>query len=303
MINVRFDEETMRTLRDINRRNARNAWIGMAAMIATAALFLWAFYSFIGPAIVHAAPNPPTRELAAHRGTTKAADENTISAFAYALPYADVLETDVRLTSDKKMVIMHDATLNRTTNCSGRVSERTLAAIKRCKTPRAQHPPSLRQLLVWADAQTKPVNLYLELKSTWTQSQVQGFVNEAASYELGDITVNSFSEANLTKVDRANDALPDELAGRHLDTAWDEGGDPTQPFQHVCDHYNGYFNSVSYVKKTYVDALQQVCNPPTFVGVYGSLDTDPEYQKAFDTGAQVLVVEDVKDARRWLNAR
>ena len=277
----------------------------LALIAVPLALLLGALAVLLAVTPSRAAPNPPgpAVQLAAHRGTTKAADENTISAFAYALPYADVLETDVRLTSDKKMVIMHDATLDRTTSCSGAVSKRTLAYIKQCRTPGGHHPPSLRQLLVWAAAQTKPVNLYLELKSTWTQSQVQGFVNEATSYELGDITVNSFSEANLAKVDRANDALPDELAGRHLDTAWDEGGDPTQPFQHVCDHYNGYFNSVSYLKKTYVDQLQQVCNPPTFVGVYGSLDTDAEYERAFATGAQVLVVEDVKDARRWLDAR
>ena len=249
------------------------------------------------------APTPAARLIAGHRGTTVARDENTISAFAYAWPYADILETDVRLTSDHKMVIMHDATLDRTTSCAGRVSSKTLAYIKACRTAHGDHPPSMRQWLQKADYLPGKRQLYLELKGTWTQAQVQGFVNEATRYDLGDITANSFSEATLAKVDRANDALPDELAGRHLDTAWDEGGDPTQPFQHVCDHYAGYFNSVAYLKTQWVNSLQQVCNPPTFVGVYGSLNTTAEYEQAFATGAQVLVVEDPKGARQWLAAR
>jgi glycerophosphoryl diester phosphodiesterase len=251
------------------------------------------------------APNAPSSTkplLAGHRGTTKAADENTISAFAYALPYADILETDVRLTSDKKMVIMHDATLDRTTNCTGRVSERTLAYIKGCKTPRGHHPPSLRQLLVWADAQTKSAGLQLELKGTWTQAQVQGFVNEATRYDL-EASASSFSKTNLDKVVRADDALPDEVAGRHLEIVFIEGGDPTMPPFLVCDSYDGYANSLAYLKKAYADTLQQVCNPPTYADVYGSLDTDPEYEQALATDAQILTVEDVKDARRWLGTR
>jgi glycerophosphoryl diester phosphodiesterase len=245
---------------------------------------------------------PAPRLIAGHRGATRGVDENTISAMAYALPYADVLETDVRLTSDKKMVIMHDATLNRTTNCTGNVSDRSLAAIKKCTTPRGHHPPSLRQLLQWANGQAKTPELQLELKGTWTQAQVQGFVNEATSYDL-EAAASSFSTATLAKVERANDSLPDETAGRHLDTVLIEGGDPTMPPFLVCDSYAGYANSISYLKKTYVDALQQVCNPPTYAAVYGSIDSDAEYQKAYDTTADMWIVEDAKDARRWLANR
>jgi glycerophosphoryl diester phosphodiesterase len=277
--------------------------IALALLVMAGGIF--AYFDWTDDQADAKVPTPTGPRLAGHRGTTVGADENTISAFTYAWPYADILETDVRLTSDQKMVIMHDATLDRTTSCTGKVSSRTLAYIKACRTDHGHHPPSLRQFLQWAQAQPDQTSrdIYLELKGTWTQTQVQAFVNETTRYELGRITANSFLEANLTKVAKANDALPDELAGAHLYIAWDEGGAPTQPFQHVCDRYDGYFNPLAYLTAQWVDNLQQVCNPSTFVGVYGHLDTTPEYEQAFATGAQVIVVEDPKEARQWLAAR
>src|SRR5215207_6076978 len=122
------------------------------------------------------APAEPKRLIAGHRGTTVGADENTLSAMSYAhRAGADILEADVRLTSDKKMVIMHDRTLTRTTDCSGAVSDRTLTYVKGCRTARGHHPPSLRQLLQWAGSKGR-LQLYLELKDAWTQTQVQRFV-------------------------------------------------------------------------------------------------------------------------------
>jgi len=67
-----------------------------------------------------------------HRGTVKFAPENTIAAFRKAIEMgADLLEMDVRETRDGHLVLMHDSTVNRTTNGRGRVAAMTLAEIKR----------------------------------------------------------------------------------------------------------------------------------------------------------------------------
>jgi len=67
-----------------------------------------------------------------HRGTVKFAPENTIAAFNKAIELgADLLEMDVRETKDGHLVLMHDATVNRTSDGRGRVSAMTLAEIKR----------------------------------------------------------------------------------------------------------------------------------------------------------------------------
>ena len=68
----------------------------------------------------------------AHRGGAGLRPENTLAAFAYADEIgADVLEMDVRRTADNQLVVIHDATLDRTTTGSGAVNTLTVAEIKR----------------------------------------------------------------------------------------------------------------------------------------------------------------------------
>ena len=66
-----------------------------------------------------------------HRGTVKFAPENTVAAFKKAIELgADLIEIDVRETKDGHLVILHDASVDRTTNGSGPVAEMTLNQVK-----------------------------------------------------------------------------------------------------------------------------------------------------------------------------
>lgn len=68
----------------------------------------------------------------AHRGASASAPENTLAAFELALRQgADGIELDAKLTADKQVVVIHDQTVNRTTEGSGRVREITLADLRR----------------------------------------------------------------------------------------------------------------------------------------------------------------------------
>lgn len=59
------------------------------------------------------------------------APENTLAAFAYAGSMGSHnFETDLRLTKDGEIVLLHDSTLNRTTNCTGPVADLTLAELQ-----------------------------------------------------------------------------------------------------------------------------------------------------------------------------
>lgn len=73
-----------------------------------------------------------TRVLAvAHRGGGLEAPENSIAGFAYAWDVgADSVELDVRTSGDGALVLMHDASVDRTTNGSGDVSTLTLPALQ-----------------------------------------------------------------------------------------------------------------------------------------------------------------------------
>lgn len=71
------------------------------------------------------------RPIIAHRGASGRAPENTLQAFELAIVGgADALELDVRLSRDGAPVVIHDATLDRTTDRSGPVRAQTLADLR-----------------------------------------------------------------------------------------------------------------------------------------------------------------------------
>ena len=67
----------------------------------------------------------------AHRGASAHAPENTLAAFELAFQQnADVIELDSKLSADGHVVVIHDQSVDRTTNGFGRVSELTLAGLR-----------------------------------------------------------------------------------------------------------------------------------------------------------------------------
>jgi len=83
---------------------------------------------------IPASPNPWLERRIlniAHQGGEIEAPSNTLFAFKTALEKgADVLELDVHATADRHLVVIHDATVDRTTDGSGRVDGKTLAQVK-----------------------------------------------------------------------------------------------------------------------------------------------------------------------------
>src|SRR5258708_12492052 len=99
----------------------------------------------------------PTPLVIAHRGDSAHRPENTLAAFASALEIgAAIAEFDVHLTRDGEVVVIHDATLDRTTNGHGAVRNMTLAEIRRLSagyparfgsTYRGERVPTLGEVL------------------------------------------------------------------------------------------------------------------------------------------------------------
>src|SRR5258707_15216110 len=90
-----------------------------------------------GVVLAQAAPAPASEAsskrimVIAHRGEHLHHPENTMAAFQAAIDAgADYFELDVRTTSDGKFVIMHDNTLDRTTNGTGEVYKHTFDEIR-----------------------------------------------------------------------------------------------------------------------------------------------------------------------------
>jgi glycerophosphoryl diester phosphodiesterase len=112
----------------------------------------------------------------AHRGaSTSTFGEGTLPAYKYAVRNrADILDADVRWTKDGPdadsvgtMVILHDATLDRVTNCTGNVSSWLWSAIRdRCRTEVGSQPlMRVDDLLSYADSVGKSVALEIKVSS------------------------------------------------------------------------------------------------------------------------------------------
>jgi glycerophosphoryl diester phosphodiesterase len=106
----------------------------------------------------------------AHRGASGSAPENTIAAFDKALEMnADYIELDVQMSKDGRLVVIHDSTVDRTTNGTGMVKEMTLKELQ-CldagawfhHTYQHQQIPTLEEVLDRYDH--KEIGFLIELK-------------------------------------------------------------------------------------------------------------------------------------------
>jgi glycerophosphoryl diester phosphodiesterase len=114
-------------------------------------------------------PDRPKPYVMAHRGNRVLCPENTLVAFVQALDDgADILETDLHLSADGVFMCIHDATVDRTTDGTGRVAEMTLAELKRLSAAsgrpefEAERIPTLAEV---AEMLSEDVALALELKT------------------------------------------------------------------------------------------------------------------------------------------
>ena len=100
--------------------------------------------------------------IAGHRGgMVKGFPENSIATFENTLRYTPAFfEIDPRLTKDSVMVLMHDATLERTTTGTGKVSDYSYAELKKFRLKDAEgnvtkfEIPTLSEVIEWARGKT-----------------------------------------------------------------------------------------------------------------------------------------------------
>ncbi len=108
----------------------------------------------------------PTRGICAYRGASNTYPENTRAAFREAIRLgAHMIEMDVCFTKDRQLILMHDVTVDRTTNGSGTVSELTLEEIKRLDAGSwkssqfdGEVVPTLEEVL-----QIMPINIWIDI--------------------------------------------------------------------------------------------------------------------------------------------
>ncbi|MBT3436054.1 MAG: glycerophosphodiester phosphodiesterase [Oceanospirillaceae bacterium] len=139
-------------------------------------------------------------QLFAHRGISDLAPENSMAAFELALAQgADGIELDVRLMSGQ-VVVMHDASVDRTTNGTGLVSQFNHNQWQGLDAGDGNPPPTLRQVLAFVAGRCE-VNI--ELKSVDLVPQVATEITNAVEhlgFGLTQLCVSAFDHRLLVQL-------------------------------------------------------------------------------------------------------
>lgn len=131
----------------------------------------------------------------AHRGGGREAPENSLTAFRNAANIGfDYFETDVRATSDGKVMVFHDANLNRVTDRVGRISALPYSEVRRAKVGGVDRVMRLEELLEEFD--DKFINI--DVKDDHT---VEPFIRLVKQKKVADrICVGSFSALRVRAI-------------------------------------------------------------------------------------------------------
>lgn len=158
-------------------------------------------------------PNPTLLRkplLIGHRGVPSLEDENTLESAKKAVALgADIVENDIYITKDNHLVIMHDATVDRTTNGKGYIEQMTLAEVKQLSTHRGYQIPTLAEYFQ-AFKDNKRMVHFVEIKSGHPNI-VAELKKEIEQYSIEDqVVAISF---NVAQIKRMKHQLPGYTTG------------------------------------------------------------------------------------------
>ncbi len=125
-----------------------------------------------------------TMEVTAHRGASKYYPENTMSAFIGAKKLgADVIELDIQQTKDKKLIVMHDTNLKRTTGVDKDIWKTNYEEIKLLDAGsflsdkfKGERVPLFEDVVKWAKENNMKLNI--ELKPTGNETDFEKYVSD-----------------------------------------------------------------------------------------------------------------------------
>jgi glycerophosphoryl diester phosphodiesterase len=150
-------------------------------------------------------PLPSDPQLIAHRGGPVYEPENTIAAFRNAIKVgADWIEMDIQRTKDGELVVIHDETVDRTTDGTGRVEDLTLEQIRALDAGNGEHVPTFEQVI--AIAEEAAVGLLPEAKSPHLYPGIESDMVNALieNRYLQETVIQSFDLDVLDTIQRMN---------------------------------------------------------------------------------------------------
>lgn len=155
--------------------------------------------------------------MTAHRGFSGCYPENTLTAFRQAVELgADIIEFDVRETADGVPVIMHDETLDRTTDGHGKVTACRFDELRRLNASywqgphdsgvRLDHPqyenmpvPAFEEVLQYLSTEDVGINIQVYASSDAVREKICRLYEDYSLYDRAYLMIGSFREAETIK--------------------------------------------------------------------------------------------------------
>ena len=140
-----------------------------------------------------------------HRGACGYEPENTLRSFNYAIQLGiDMVELDVHICRSGEIIVIHDSDVNRTTNGTGFVTDKTLDELRTLDAGMGERIPTLREVL---DQINRRVKMNVELKGNGTAKPVfkllTKYVKEL-NWSYNDFLISSFNRDELKEFKRLN---------------------------------------------------------------------------------------------------
>ncbi len=136
-----------------------------------------------------------------HRGASGHVAENTLESIQKALEFnVDAIEIDVHRCKSGELVVIHDFTLDRTTNGTGEVSQKTLAELRDLTVEDQYRIPLLTEVLKLIQGKCK---INIELKGSNTSEETCRIIKRLISegkWNYNDFIVSSFQQNELAEV-------------------------------------------------------------------------------------------------------
>ncbi|WP_223643080.1 glycerophosphodiester phosphodiesterase [Planococcus sp. 4-30] len=190
----------------------------------------------------------------AHRGASGHAPENTMEAFQKGVEMkSDYIEIDVQMTKDGELVVIHDTTVNRTTNGTGKVGDLTLEEIRQLdagswfsEAYAGEGVPTFEEVL---DAFRGKVGILIELKAPELYPGVEEKMADAliernmSIANNNKIIIQSFNHESMKK---SKELLPNLSHGVLTGGSWaDVTEEQLAHFATYADYFNPTMNIVT----------------------------------------------------------
>ena len=221
-----------------------------------------------------------------HRGEHLHHPENTMPAFEEAVRvHADYIEVDVRTTKDGKLVLMHDGSVNRTTNGKGDVAQMTFDEIRALDAGGGAKVPTFDEVLDYARGK---INIYVDVK----YATPKDLVDHIVSHGMADNVVMYSGRISkmIQDLDPRLKLMP-------------EAGNVEQAQKIVNELHAQVMAFDAHDFKPEVIEVAKKGNALIYVDRLGPADNPAAWQQAIDQGADGIQTDHPEDLVKYLTEK